>query len=738
MAQGIEYHVRAILEAQGGKKAMTRMQKFASGWMKSSQRIESMGRTIAGNTLQTAGLMAKAAGSAALLAGAAGMGAAVVSAVHFNKELENTQYAMATTLQLMDHSADTFQKAVDRGLSPGAAAAEQLGANLKVAEGTMDRLFRIAAKSPASFQQAQTMFSNMLPGARSVTGNMERIEELAKNSLALGMVMGGDFQTTGAQMSRILTGGAGAEFETWKVLQKPILEAGKAAGYFGEQMAMGQKLTQEFNQLSPEKRMELVEKATEKLGVATEAYGTTWAGLTSTIISDLQLIQKAFGKATFDKLKSRFKSLVGEGGVLDPEGETMRKLEFAASQIGERFADFIDAWVGRVIPYIEYVADNWPDIAARFQDAFDKGIRMAKMLLRFAAARAILGGGMMAAGKAGGMVGAAGKGIGKAHGTITKLIGNLGKLGGSAGSLAQLGPAIMGISSAALFAIPVLLVLGAAMLGAFAVVGGAIAYFVSQWDEIVMSFNNGTLTLAPLLDALEVAWSGFVRLGGALFGGTNAASSLQSVIYFVTDAVYFLLAAFALGMKTLGAFQFLFNAFTAGLKMVYLGFVAIGQGVVWAIREMITGVANMLARISERAAAPLRKAASGVDAAYQAIGAHTQDVMKSVQQDAKESTNLWNAADKILEGQSEGKFREGFDQYVKKMGEGAGQAMGPGGGGPDAPGAPKGGNTHIHKMVVNQDLRNQDPDRVIGAFYRAVDNAVTKRTQSTALPQGGL
>ena len=116
---------------------------------------------------------------------------------------------------------------------------------------------------------------------------------------------------------------------------------------------------------------------------------------------------------------------------------------------------------------------------------------------------------------------------------------------------------------------------------------------------------------------------------------------------------------------------------------------------------------------------------------------------KTMRQDFKDGQSLFNAADKLTEGLSEDKFRKKFEDMTDAMFEREvfqgplqsdvlrDEATTP-------PGAPKGSTTHIHKMVVNQDLRNQDPDRVIGAFYRAVDNAVTKRTQATTLPQGGI
>jgi len=737
MAEGIEYHVRAILEASGAKKQASAMQKFSRGFMKSADAMDRAGQRIAGNTIAAGKAFAVMAGSATVLAGAAGFGALVAGAVRFNVELENTQYTIATTLQLMDHSVSTFKTLVADGMDPANAAAEQFRKNLEIGETTMDRLFMIAAKSPASFDQARIMFQNMLPGARAVTDNMQSILDLSKESLALGLVMGGDFATTGAQLSRILTGGAGAEFQTWKVLQKPILDAGQALGYFGENMQMGEKLTREFNRLAPEKRYELIRSATKKLGTATEALGETWTGLTSTIFSDFQIIQKEIGQVAFSKLKDRFKSMVGEGGVLDPTGQTMQKLRNLGASLGSRIGEAADYFAGKMEGWISYLADNWPSIIARLQTAFDTGLRAATLFVKVAAARAVVGGGLMAAGRVGKAAGAVGGAAKGAIGGIAKLL----QSGGAAGSIAKLGPAIMSMGSAALFALPIFLVGAAALVGVAAAGGAIVMAFVSRWDEILKGVRDGTITIGPLLDAFESMLDGLRLAGEEILGFTDTTSGAQGVINMAADAVYSLTGALAVGMKIAGAFQYVFNAFTAGLRVVKLGFLAVITGFAHMIRGLLRVVADAAYQMNLTGLGDkVSGAADSMTDSVSRLRASMTGTVKDIQQDAKDSTQLWNAADRITEGLSSGKFRKAWASAQKKADKGLGD------GGPlsrgtqtgEGPGGPAGNVTNIHKMVVNQDLRNQDPDRVIGAFYKAVDESVRKRTQSTALPASGV
>ncbi len=50
MAQGIEYHVRAILDAAKGAATTQRMQKFASGLVTAGDRLNGVGDRMIGNT----------------------------------------------------------------------------------------------------------------------------------------------------------------------------------------------------------------------------------------------------------------------------------------------------------------------------------------------------------------------------------------------------------------------------------------------------------------------------------------------------------------------------------------------------------------------------------------------------------------------------------------------------------------------------------------------------------------
>lgn len=692
MPNGIEYHVRAILEAEASAASTAKIQGWARSVQAASQRVEAFGKRIAGTAATTALSFAKIGASAVAAAGAFGMVALVKGGIEFNRQLEQMKYSMAATLQLMGHAQGDFIE------------------NLGVAEEVQRRLFLIAAKSPASFEQASQMFTNMLPGARAVQGDMEQILDLAKESLALGMIMGGDFQTTGAQLSRILTGGAGAEFETWKVLQKPILEAGKAAGVFADNLSLGTKLTEQFNRLRPDQRWELVRAATEKLAVATEAFGETWAGVTSTIQSDVQVLKRSLTAELFEGLKGEFKLAVGKGGVLDPEGKTMARLQEAAAALGHHLGRLSSAVVRPLVLWVEDFAANWRaylDSAFRWVDTF---WNVVKAFAKVAVIRTAVGGAVAGIGKLGGML----VGMGQGFGTLAQVMGSA--------------------ATAALWLAPVVAALGLAFGGVAAIAGGVAAFIASKWDEIVGAVRSGAVTLEPVFAAIDSLWARLKALGQAMLGTTSTTEGAQKIVNLFAKGIDVLMGIMSAGLRVIGAVVAGWNMLQVGVQTIYDMFLGMIHGILKAVSTVLDALPGMSDKAAE---------------AKQALGTlaeHRANVRRSINEDVQDATRLFEWADAFDNARVEASsaLTEGLRQGVQSFV--AGPAAKPkdiggegirGRAGAAAP--PTAGRTvRVEKMIVNQDLRGMDPDRVIGAFYREVERAIEKRTGSLALEEMGV
>ncbi len=709
MARGIDYFVRTWLDTKMRAGASARLKKWTGGIQAASARMTQASRAMMGTTLQSAAGIGKVAGAMGALGAAGGMGALVKSGVEFNNSLEQSKYSMASTLQLMGHKSGDFAK------------------NLEVAEAAMDQVFKIAAKSPASFEQASTMFKNMLPGARSVTDSMEEILKLSKDSLALGMIMGGDFATTGAQMSRIMTGGAGAEFETWKVMQTAIRDVGMELGHFNKALQYGQDTTKAWNALDPAKRWEILRQAVGRLGVATKAFGETWAGVTSTMLSEYQMFKKAIGETIFLNMKARFKSWMGKGSLLDPEGKVVKSLLEFAGVLGYIFAKGADKIANAFETGAVWLAGNWWKVVdgfGKFVDQFAQGV---VTLAKFKGAQMAVGAG----------------------------VGAMGAIGSVLGALASAAPAIIAIGPAVLLLIPAF----AAIAGAAVVAGAVIAFFVTRWDELVEGVRSGAIVITPVLDVIDLFWAKLIAVGAAMLGTTDTVEGANVMIGVFTGAIEGLMDVIAGSLWVFGAFKRVWNI----VKIAVLGIAALvvdmleaivnaanwAQGKIGAFIAEIPGLGETGAAMVAASA----KGPQGLDKEWKILSDSLDSDLQAI---GKDMDSDFAAYDAWKKGSAEARKKLGAEDFMatsrreKKVLDLLNftkKKLDPkellGGGTKSsadmvAAGARGRGNINVNKMVVNQDLRNQDPDRVIGAFYKGIEKSVKNRTQSLALDNEGV
>jgi hypothetical protein len=92
--------------------------------------------------------------------------------------------------------------------------------------------------------------------------------------------------------------------------------------------------------------------------------------------------------------------------------------------------------------------------------------------------------------------------------------------------------------------IPMLLI-AAAALAIFAIpflaIAGIAAYVASKWEElsasIVKGFQDGSITIKPLVIAVLVLWERLKKLGEAFIGGQTGATMMQKAINMATSIV---------------------------------------------------------------------------------------------------------------------------------------------------------------------------------------------------------
>lgn len=464
-----------------------------------------------GPAIEWARAAAIAAGVA--FAGAFGYaaGKGIVGGVQENIGAETSQNRIGTTLQLFDFNA-------------AAGPEKQYTKNLQDATWYTKELIRIADAAPGDIGQIEELFQGMLPGMASITQEAKRITDLTQRATLLSAVLDNRFKMVGEQSSRMLTGGAGAEMDTWRLLQAPILEAGKAMGVFSKSQGLGEKLTLAFNKLDPQKRLAVFEKGLERLGdEVAQQYAGSWEGITSQAISSGKALRRVLGKETFDELKSGLKAITQDGGPLDSKGPQFRSLREFMGVVGEGFGAATRKGMDYALSATNYIADHWQQIVMSAQAAAHYLVSGAKVAAGLSAARMGAGLGL----------GVAGFGLDTVRG-----------IGSAVSGIASMG-------SAALVAAPALLAAGAAAaglgivaLGAGVMLGGIVTYLVSNLDELSSAIRSGAVNMQPLLQAVDDLGAKLYALGAYLLGGSTAADGFQAAVDFGTGVVHGLTEAF--------------------------------------------------------------------------------------------------------------------------------------------------------------------------------------------------
>ena len=739
MSDQITYRIGAIFNAKGNLAAKAGGMTKAIGDLGSrlaavGSKVSAFGDRMLESSTRAAMGWAKvgaALGSGVLLAGAAAIAKAGLEGNAGQERMRNT---VAGTLQLFNHSA---------------GAADQLGTNIKVAGAAMAKLSDIADASPGEMKDVQQMFTNMLPGARSVTGEMQRIMDLTASAAVFTPTFGGDFGLVGAQMSRILTGGAGAEMETWKTLQVPILRAGQAMDLygkkgkkvFGENQAEGEKLTQAFNKLGKEDRLRLVEAAMK--GGADDLakmYASSWEGASSSAISAGRKVAVAFTAPIFGEVKKALvrageqpNSLLGKNRI--------GKLQAQAGAIGVLMARPVARMLDKLERGIRYFQDNFNAVFNRMYQVFQVGAGLLRAAFAFGLAKMMAGAAISAgagavrgarglasgAGAIAGSFNARRKGMrdSKTADAMSFFINRVAK-GNPLLLVAGQGMMSMGIGLMAM--IPMLLIAAAALAAfsvVFVVIAGVAAYIASKWEElsasVVKGFQDGSITLRPLIIAALVLWEKLKRLGEVFFGATTGAGMMQTAINAATSVInglaegVIILTQVAAGFISIIAQAYKFmnptESITGG-DMARIGEV---------LQSGLTSDGATAAKIVER-----RKKEGVYDSGPLALNfGERADAMAAKMNDA---ANSWRSID--LKDINPGEI----DDWTKKA-----DAMAKGlfeGDSKDDP-KKKAKGVSIGTAIIQVDLRNTDPDRMMVGLIEPIRKA-TKQPDSSSFDMGGF
>lgn len=715
--------------------SMRALSSFTGQVRSSASTVEGLGRSMASSAMSTAAAYAGMAAKVGMGGFAAAAGLAAAKGFQLNVAMESSRNAIAGTLQLFNHSV---------------GATNQLGANIKVAEAALQRLNTIANKSPGELADVQALFQNMLPGARSITGSMERILSLTQKTAMMTPVFGGDFKLVGSQMSRMLTGGAGAEMETWKTIQKVVLDVGQEMNktgstsekIFDSSMQMGEKLTMAFNKLSGEDRLRLLEGAFSRAGPEMEKmFAESWDGASSTFKSGWKQIAQAGTRPLYESLKAALIKANSDGGVFSEEA--VARMKDAAESIGLHFAKMGERAFDLIGRGIVYLDQNWQKIANSIYHGFQYGAVAIKAAFAFGFAKMVAGSAIVAAASGARAAGAVGRGVvgaGKAGFALGR--GAVGAAKGAMGlasmvkdffSFKALGGALkMAASGAAMLTIGLLpiaaiAIAAGAALGTLMVSVAAIgAYIASEWDNIMSSmkqgFEEGTLTIKPLVEQALLLWERLKLLGGAIIGNKSGADMAKTSIDLATGAVQLLSNA----VVTLGHLAADFFDFVADLANTMSG--------EWTSKE--ADDLRKAAGLGPSASAKIEEAAkvlfvhggeAGV-AAARALRAASGTIRADAGSAWSNRSDRMREALKVVEGMSVKDLSfDQVDRYTQELEDkikGVKEETQP------PPEKVKGPRVSIGTFNYMADLRNEDPDRAMVGLVNRLEKAARSPTGS--------
>ena len=161
-----QYEVAAHFKATGDLgKQIGRMTRQLPGLdrqlQRAGMRAQQMGRMIEGSATRTVAAWGGAGAKIAAVAAVVSGGLLVRGGLKFNKVMEDTRLQAATMFQMF--------KLSEGQLGKNATASEKWAQNLQNADFVMQGLFKVAKKTPASFQQVTTTYKGMAAGISLAT-----------------------------------------------------------------------------------------------------------------------------------------------------------------------------------------------------------------------------------------------------------------------------------------------------------------------------------------------------------------------------------------------------------------------------------------------------------------------------------------------------------------------------------------------------------------------------------------
>lgn len=672
MATETEVKARLTLDAKQAKSQARSYQQSLQGLQ---QKIRGTQSTTTGLIKQTIALGTAYLG---ISAGVRVFKSLSVSAIKYTADLEKTKIGLTSVLTAVNE-----------------VPWEQ---GVKQAEEAFRILKEMSITSPAGPQDMFNIFQGIVGPLRAAGTEMDRIYQITNDTVLASSALGVDFEQAQRDISLMARGAAGMDTKLFSLL--------RSTGAIAES-------TEDWNRgLTETERVAKLEAALKKFAGSGDAFGNSWAGLTSTFKGIVDELKRAGATPVMQALQSHLKSF---NNTLI---ENRDHLESLFEMYGRQVAHWINVAAESSIAGFKYLQDNWGAITARFDQAMSVlkryGPMLAKLTAAYAGAQALRGPAASAVGVAGAMApglmaaGGAAKGMwaaamGTAGSTVgSGLFGSAAAAGGGAGAAG-------GAAAASIALGPIV-----AVLAALAAVAVAVK---ANWDPLV-SFMSGPLSTLgnDLMGLLQDTW-------GALQPLLEIAGTL--ILAVVVPAFMGLVGTLKAAISILRPFlQILGAIFSLFSRLV---------------QEAFASFLNWLTRLGETMA-PLNDIFSGVieglGSVASAFGGFISNLLAQLNQ-AQDDERA-----RRLAAQEGDPFSKDYDAarianqaMAMTMAANAETLREPSGAKSkkNVPSGRGGSTVNVQKMIIKQDFKNADPARIvtqmIGDITRQAENRVQTRFQ---------
>lgn len=475
-----QYEVGARLTLQGIGQAGGALGRIAGGLQTIADRIRGTSSGLGSIFRQIAGFGAAYLGFNAMRGLFGGL---VRGAISFNDELGRTRIGLQSVLAATSAGTLNFQQA---------------GA---VADQVFRQLSDDAITSTATTQELFGIFQGIVGPIRAAGFGLQTVREITNSTVSAASALGVDFAQAQRDISLMVRGAAGMDVRLFSML--------RSTGAITED-------TQAWNRnLTTQQRVERLRQALAMFAPAAEAYGRSWAGLTSS----LRDLQQQFLGALSSPVLERIRQFMAEW--VDRLVANRDRIKATLQAIGEVIAARLGAILERAQRAISWVTEHWTQILSRVQSV----IRIVRAIVPPALAGMFLAR-MVRSGAGGGLGMLAGilRPLSSVLGVLGRLSGPgglLSLLGGGGGAAAAAGTTAAGGAAAAggigAIAWPVVLAGLAAAIGALMIllavlglIASAVYVAAGYWDQLVRIFDN----LTPVLDAF---WVQLQAVGAAIW-----------------------------------------------------------------------------------------------------------------------------------------------------------------------------------------------------------------------------